>query len=630
MRRLPRPAVAFLLALAACGGSSKKGSSDPPLLPNEPPVLQVPAGLAGTSPRYSLTLPIAESRTLVFAATDAEEALLLWQLAVNGAGAAAAGLTFTSPVRGTAFTLQIGPVAAPVAVGTQLLVEDPRGAAAAIDLLIVRSGPPTVTGITPGSAFATRAQKVEVTGSALQLGGTASTTLAFGGLAAADLVVVDDTKLTASTPISAAPGPTIVGVSTLFGTASLPATAFTMHAFPPVLLAADARIDAGGASSFEVARSVNTAHGVWLEGSNVIHRVSTDRGATWSAPQTLSGPEAASEPQLLVAGSEVSVAWIGDLTSVLLRRSTDGGVTFLPVQRLDPAGTITPARRPRLAQSGLRRYAAWTSGSEGAGNARIFAAVSANGGIGWNTAVAVADGGANQRNHELACDGQFAWVLCEDDRLPGPRGAFVARTTDGGATWLAAQRLDAPGTAVSNVRLDASFGRVFAAWVQTGALVLRISTDRGATWNSTITEIQGAQSGAVSEPRMAGSDTQVAFAYLVGGTAVKAARLLLISSTVSTVNLDTTAAVSAAPELRVAGNYQFVAWRDGEVGTGAARIQYAVSTDNGTTFPAATGFGNGAAAQDLPRLAVDGAHLFVGWIDLRGATAGVFTNRTSN
>jgi hypothetical protein len=629
---LLRPVLSCLLPLlvTACGGSKGGGDPEtPPTEPGEPPVLSVPAGLTGISPSYQLVLPIADTRSLLFTATDPEGALLRWQFSVSAVGSAATGLVYTSPTLGTAFQLQIDPVANAAAVSTSLLVEDPRGNAAAIDLLIVRSGPPAINAITPSSAFTTRPQGVRVTGGSFSLGGLANVSLAFDGVLAPDVVVLDDTTLTANTPASAAAGPAIVGVSTLYGTASLPAAAFTMHAFPPAMLANDVRIDAGGASSFEVARDDRTLHATWLEGASVVHRTSTDGGVTWSSPQTLSGAEAASEPQVAFLGSQVTVVWIGDQASVRTRRSLDGGATFSPVQRLDSTTTIAPARRPRLATSGSNRCVAWLTGTEALGTARVLAAGSIDNGATWSTPNPIANGGANQANHEIACDGSTAYVLCEDTRLPGPRGAWIVRTLDAGVTWLPAVRLDVVPNTASLLRLAARKDRVFASWVQNGILVVRQSSDRGVTWG-TILEVENAQGGAVSEPQLTCDDNQLMFVYVIGGTTTRTARLPLTSTIPQFATLDATPTVSSAPVLAGDGNYVFAAWREGDVASGAARINFAVSTDSGATFEPAAGFGDGTAAQDQPRLAIESANLFLGWIDVRGATSGVFTTRTAN
>lgn len=629
--RTPAQALgsALLATLAACGGGGGGGSSEPPILPNEPPAIQAPQTLTGTSPSYSLTLPVAQTAGLTFLASDPENALLQWQLAVDGAGAVATGLTFTTPLSGNVFQLDVAAVAVPAAATMTLLVEDPRGGVAAIDLRIVRSGPPTLTAVEPGSAFATRPQTVRLTGTSLRLGGTANTLPSFDSLAGTGVVVASDTLLTCSTPNTAAVGPTVVAVTNQFGGSALPSSAFTMHAFPPALFAADTRLDAGSASALQIARTGDTVHAVWLEGNAAVHRVSTDRGLSWSSPQTLSGAENASEPQLAIDGTAVSVAWIGDNSAVWLRRSSDAGTTFDAAQRLDAPSPPTTIQRPRLAQDGDNRYVAWLAGSTGLGTARVVAAASANGGIGFSTPLAVDDGGANQANHELACDGATAWVLCEDNRAPSLRGAFVVRTTDGGSSWLPGQRLNSPAVAASEVRLAVGASRVYASWVQNGSMFMVTSPDRGATWGNTLVELQGNQAGAVSAVRAQATDDGALFTYLVGSTVVRVARFFNAGSSVQQATVATATALAATPVLAGNGNYVFVAYRDGDVGTGTARVRFAVSVNGGGSFEAATGFGDGAAAQELPQLAVAGANLLLGWLDRRDPTPGVFVNRTA-
>ena len=620
---------ALLIATLAACGDDKKGPTEPPPPPNDPPTIEVPQTLAGTSPNYSLTLPVAETASLTFTATDPENQLLLWQLAIDGSAATATGMSFTSPVVGNVFELEITAVVAPAAALITLLVEDTRGGAAAIDLLLVRSGPPTITAVEPSSAFATRTQPVRISGTALQLGGAANTNASFDGIAGTGTVILSETSLTSNTPTNSATGPTIVAVANQFGSASLPAAAFTMHAFPPVFFATDTRLDAGAATRLELARNGDSVHAVWLEGSAVTHRVSTDRGATWSTPQPLSGVEAATEPQVVVEGDEVTVAWIGDNTSVWLRRSSNNGSTFEAAQRVDAPSPVTTVQRPRLAASGDNRYVAWLSGNSGLGTARVFAAASANAGVSFSSPLAVDDGGANQANHEIACDGATAWVLCEDNRAPGTGGAFVVRTINTGSTWQPGTRLNSVSTVASAVRLAVDGNRVYAAWIQNGGLWLTNSPNRGLNWSASLVELQGPQTGAVSSPRVTAGDGRLLFAYVVGGTVVRAARFDALSSSVQQVTIDTAAAIAAEPRITANGNYVFVAWRDGDVGTGTARVNYSVSVDTGSTFELATGVGNGTAAQEAPRLVVVGANILLGWIDSRDPTTGVFVNRTA-
>ncbi|MBL8753203.1 MAG: IPT/TIG domain-containing protein [Planctomycetes bacterium] len=620
-------ALALFFSFAACGGGGGKGSSDPPSEPNSPPSIGVPAGLSGTSPSFGLTVPTGETRTLLFTASDPDGDLLQWQVAANGASLLSSGVSYSAPSFGTAFQIQLAVTTAPAAVNLSILVEDPDGAASAIDVRVVRSGAPVITGITPTSAFTTQAQAVTVTGSALQLGGAVATNVSFDGVQGNNTTIVSDTTITTNTPTSAALGETVVSVANVFGTTSLPAQAFRVHAFPPSLFATDTQLDAGAASSLVLARNRDVVAAAWLEGASLVYRVSNDRGQNWGAPFTVSGAEAASEPSLSIEDAEVMLAWIGDGTSVWVRRSTNGGSAWEAAQRVDPVSPVTEARRPRLAQSGARRHLVWLSGTTSLGTARVRAVASTNGGLTWSSPQLVSDGGQNQANHQVECDGEFVWVLCEDERI-APRAAWAVRSTDGGTTWLPGLRLNSPATSASSPVLTTSANRLFAAWVQNGGLFLTTSADRGATWATTIVELQGAQLGSVSEPVAVCDANQAVFAYIVAGNLVRTSRFTVAGASVQQASVDAATTVSASPVIAQSGNYVFVAWREGDVGSGAARTQFAVSVNGAGAFAAPTGFGDGTAAQSLPVLGVEGAHLFLGWLDARGATSGVFCNRT--
>jgi hypothetical protein len=95
------------------------------------------------------------------------------------------------------------------------------------------------------------------------------------------------------------------------------------------------------------------------------------------------------------------------------------------------------------------------------------------------------------------------------------------------------------------------------------------------------------------------------------------------------VQVETVTTPSAQPDIGCIGNYVFVAWREGDTGTGAARVNHSVSIDVGATFAPAAGLGNGTANQDHVLLRHDGARLLLGWLDSRAANVGLCINRTT-
>ncbi|HEX5050360.1 MAG TPA: IPT/TIG domain-containing protein, partial [Planctomycetota bacterium] len=516
-----------LWSLAACGGSKAKKDTEPPPPPNDPPTIQVPAGLLGAAAQFTFTLGTAGHQTLTFMATDPNGDSLLWQCAVPTAEATAAGLAFQTPMAGSTFPLDVQAVAAPAAAPVTLLVEDPHGGVAAIDLLVVRSGAPTITGVSPGSAFASRPTNLAVTGTALLLGGAVNTTVRVAGATATDVVVLDDTSLTCTTPTGTAAGPATVSVTHAYGMSTLPSTFFRLLPYPPVFAAIDQRLDMTGAAAARLALDGTAAHAVWIENGVVMHCASADAGANWGPPQSVSGAELASEPQVLVAGSDVSVLWVGDGQAIWLCRSNDSGLTFAPAQRLDAGGSPpTTVARPRFCRSGDRRYAAWISGNPGASAARIVATLSGDAGANWTAAVPVADGGANQGNHELVCDGLSAWIVCEDDREGTPaRGVYVVRTINGGATWSPIFRLSQTGAPASEPRVSIDAGWVHVVWLRNGALEYNVSANGGITWGNSVTQLRDTSAGAVTAPRLCCKGSRIAAISVAGGQQIWLSRL---------------------------------------------------------------------------------------------------------
>ncbi len=621
--------TALLALLPACGGGGGGGGGGtPPLTPNGSPILQRPTSLSGSGANFQFVLPFASSQTLDFSAVDPDGDALHWQVLGTG-NATAVGCQFPSVLSGPNFRVQVTAVTAPAAGQFVILVEDSTGRATAIDLLVVRTGAPGITTITPDSAFRSKPQVVTITGSGLSLGGTASTIPRFAGLAGTGIAVQDETALRCTTPQGLLAGPNQVSVTNVHGTAALPADAFVGYTFPPQFAAADLAFDGGAGHSAVFAGDGNHVHAVWIEGQNLMHRASTDGGAVWSTAVALDGGEVPQEAQIHVQGQQTIVSWIGDGSTVLSRTSTDDGASFSPAVPLNPSAGTTPAQNLQVCGNGADLCAAWLAGDPLFGAARVTFSTSADAGLTWTAPAGLANSTANQANVQLANEGSNVCLAFADDGQAGIRGIYSTRSTDHGVTWSTPVRRSAAGLVASEPRLAMAANRVHLTWLQSGGLRYAVSEDGGTTWPSSPTELQTSANGAITEPAICCEAGRFFAIYVAGGNSVRVSRITGTGAVASHVAVSSTNVFAATPRLACVGNYVFCAWQSDAIGTGAARINTTVSTDLGQTFAAPAGLGDGTAAQQQPHLLVHGARVLLAFLDHRGATPAWFMNRST-
>jgi hypothetical protein len=620
--RPPLWAAATLLWLVpiACDGGGGGGGGAPPARPNAAPQISVPSTITGIAPSYVVVVPTTVSRSFLLSASDADGDRLTWQVAATGPAVVAVGLNHNAPAPDGLLLLHLVATSVPASAEITVLVEDGHGGSAAIELRIVRSGPPQLYDVQPRSAFVDLPRRVKVYGSALSLGGP-QPVLRFGGELATDVATVNAGLLTAKTPTGTQPGLSPVRVTHPYGSDTLD-NVFRFHAFPPTMPLQDRRVGvAADVTGFDVARHSVHVHVVATHGltAELAYQRSDDGGVTWAPVMSLDGLETPSEPVVIADNQGPAIAWVGDGSSVWFRR--------LPGLAIRIDGTNNaPKAGLRLARGDQRFHAVWIEGDAVAGTARVVHATSANG-VAWTVPQVVAPGPSSQGEPSLGAAAGSAWIVFTDDRLgTATRGVYAVRSSDAGSTWSPAQRLADTQGAVLRPLAASDGTRVHVAWLQQNGLRHCTSPDGGATWTWPAVVADGFD-GQVGEHAIACSAERVALAYSAGAE-LRLARQDHPDGPLLTSRVDAEPAASGDPTVQIAGDYVYVAWREGAASASSARVRVAVSGDGGATFAWRSGFGDGFAAQRKPRLVHDDTRFAVVWIDDRDGPPFLYTNLT--
>lgn len=218
----------------------------------------------------------------------------------------------------------------------------------------------------------------------------------------------------------------------------------------------------------------------WLESDRDFTRVamsrSFDRGETWEARQTINvdpGCECCRTSVAIHPDGEMYVAWRtiaeGEVRDIVVARSPDLGDTWEEAVRPRADDWIFPAcphagPSLRIDETGVLHIAWWT-GKEG--EAGVYYARSKDGGRTW-AAHPIAIGDRSVPAHvQVETEGRHVLVAW-DDGLADMPSIMLRRSTDGGGTFLPAQRVSEAGFAATFPVLTMYGGLLSIAWSQRG------------------------------------------------------------------------------------------------------------------------------------------------------------------
>jgi hypothetical protein len=182
---------------------------------------------------------------------------------------------------------------------------------------------------------------------------------------------------------------------------------------------------------------------------------STDGGLTWEPEQRLTSAGSAFRYDIAVSGSSVHLAWSdyrGDRWQIYYRRSTDDGADWLPEVELVPnVNDAIEVNRPQIASEGDDVHVTWGDSRDGnppcytmPACSEVYYKRSTDGGAEWEDDVRITfDGAEASFRPAIATAGSDGVVISFQSNRDGTEAAEqeIVRSDDNGSTWASPLRV---------------------------------------------------------------------------------------------------------------------------------------------------------------------------------------------
>ncbi|MBX3470202.1 MAG: exo-alpha-sialidase [Planctomycetes bacterium] len=376
-----------------------------------------------------------------------------------------------------------------------------------------------VTQVTPDRGPVEGGTTLEVRGAGFGAGAV----VRVGGVAAADVMVVDDGRLTCEAPVGVL-GVVDVEVEMPGAPAAVAPGAYAYEGFEPERLLpatlGKRRLPQDlPAVAMDGALAIAVWHDPRLGSSDLFFRRSTDGGLTWSPDARLNAPAVGwrFQSSVAISGPRVVVAWTdsrGGPWDIYVKTSVDGGATWAPEVRLNEDVGLVLRLDPVVAVSGDRVVVGWQD--QRSGDADIYVKTSADGGATWTADVRLNSDSTTsiQDWPAVGLSGDQVIVAWRDDRH-GHSDIYYRRSADLGMTWTADARLNTNvgTTAQSFPALGRSGDLVVAAWTDAADICYRTSADGGETW-SAVAVLSTSTTGSRTRATVSASGDRVVVAWV--------------------------------------------------------------------------------------------------------------------
>ena len=238
----------------------------------------------------------------------------------------------------------------------------------------------------------------------------------------------------------------------------------------------------------------NALHLIWSNqvtggGWDIFYKKSTNSGINWSAPQrvTWMGSEAV-EPWIAVDSSgDPYIVWrtTAPESDIFFKKSTNSGQSWTVIQRLTWSTGIS--EKPKIAVDSLGRiHILWADDSQG--NKEIFYKRSTDGGSSWSAMDRLTWNSGNSVLGGFLCAADNTLQMVFYDNTFGNEEIFYKKSSDGGSSWPGLERLTwSPGNSQSPAIAIEPLNNPALVWsdYSTGnwEILYKRSSDGGLTWS---------------------------------------------------------------------------------------------------------------------------------------------------
>jgi len=345
--------------------------------------------------------------------------------------------------------------------------------------------------------------------------------------------------------------------------------------------------------------------------------------AAWTSKRLTYNSGGSEIPGIAVSGANIYVVWMDNTTGnweIYFRRSSDSGVTWMTSKRL--THNAGDSMFPSVAASDDNVYVTWHD--ETPGQLDIYFRRSTDSGATWESAKRLTNNTGSSQTTRVAMSGSNVYV-CWSDNTPGNCEIYFRKSTDSGATWMAAKRITNNFGYSLFPAIATDGANIYAAWGDSTpgnfAIYFKKSTDEGSHWGAV--KRLSKSSYYWDTPAMAVNGSSIFLACLSNSTGNNEIHFTKSEDSGATwasfQQMTDTSGDSQAPKIAVSGANVYLVWYDDDPGND--EVYFRKSASSGDSWGSAQRLTTNAGDSAYPTVAVNAVNVYVAYHDtLQGDT----------